>query len=178
MACCLTALSHYLNQCWLMISVVSWHSPDSNFTENTWDIYRLNEFEIYWFETVVQSPGVQWVNNKTKLLPVCRWMDGLIGWPTGWLIGWFIDWLFKRLIDWLIDWLMDGWMDGLIDGWMGWLTEIFISPTSAEDHWTMLKYWDSPGKHRYLFNKIVLAHIYKQQYYRTWHTWNWKVRMD
>ena len=35
MACCLTAPSHYLNQCWLMISEVFWHSPDSNFTENT-----------------------------------------------------------------------------------------------------------------------------------------------
>ena len=30
MACCLTAPSHYLNQCWLMISEVLWHSPDKN----------------------------------------------------------------------------------------------------------------------------------------------------
>ena len=36
MACCLTAPSHYLNQYWLMIREVLWHSPDSNFTENTW----------------------------------------------------------------------------------------------------------------------------------------------
>ena len=35
MGCCLTAPSRYLNQCWLMISEVMWHSPDSNFTENT-----------------------------------------------------------------------------------------------------------------------------------------------
>ena len=35
MACCLRAPSHYLNQCWLMISEVLWHSPDSDFTENT-----------------------------------------------------------------------------------------------------------------------------------------------
>ena len=35
MACCLTAPSHYLSQCWLMISEMLWHSPDSNFTENT-----------------------------------------------------------------------------------------------------------------------------------------------
>ena len=47
MACCLTAPSHYLNQCWLMISEVLWHSAESNFTENTSDIYRWNEFEIY-----------------------------------------------------------------------------------------------------------------------------------
>ena len=32
MACCLTAPSHYLNQCWLIISEVQWHSYWSNFT--------------------------------------------------------------------------------------------------------------------------------------------------
>ena len=62
MACCLTAPSHYLNQCWPMISEVLWHSPDSNFTENTEDIYRRNEFEIYLFDTVVKFPRGQWVN--------------------------------------------------------------------------------------------------------------------
>ena len=32
-ACCLMALSHYLNQCWLFfISKVLWHSPGSNLT--------------------------------------------------------------------------------------------------------------------------------------------------
>ena len=31
-ACCLAAASHYLNQCWLIISGVLWHSPESNFT--------------------------------------------------------------------------------------------------------------------------------------------------
>ena len=38
MAWCLTAQSHYLNQCWVMIGEVLWHSPDSNLTENTDDI--------------------------------------------------------------------------------------------------------------------------------------------
>ena len=68
MACCLTAPSHYLNQCWLIISEVLWHSPDSNFTENASDIYRWNDFEIYWFETVVKSPRGQWVNLVNRLL--------------------------------------------------------------------------------------------------------------
>ena len=31
MACCLTAPSHYLNQCWLIISEVQRHSPGRNF---------------------------------------------------------------------------------------------------------------------------------------------------
>ena len=34
MACFLTAPSHYLNQCWLIINGVLWHSPKTNFTEN------------------------------------------------------------------------------------------------------------------------------------------------
>ena len=61
MACCLMAPSHYLNQCWLMTKEVLWHSLDSNFTENTSDIYHWNEFEIYQFETVVKSHRGQWV---------------------------------------------------------------------------------------------------------------------
>ena len=32
MACCLMAPSHYLNQCWLIISKVQGHSSDGNFT--------------------------------------------------------------------------------------------------------------------------------------------------
>ena len=31
MACCLMAPSHYMNQCWLIISEVLWHSLESNF---------------------------------------------------------------------------------------------------------------------------------------------------
>ena len=33
MACCLTAPSHYLNQCWLIISEVKWPSTKGNFTK-------------------------------------------------------------------------------------------------------------------------------------------------
>ena len=32
MACCLMAPSHYLNQCWLIISKVQWHLSQGNFT--------------------------------------------------------------------------------------------------------------------------------------------------
>ena len=32
MACCLMAPSHYLNQCWLIISKALWHSSEGNFT--------------------------------------------------------------------------------------------------------------------------------------------------
>ena len=65
MACCLTAPSHYLNQCWLMINEVLWHSPDNNFTENTSDFYNWNEFEIYEFDIVVKSSRGQWFKVKS-----------------------------------------------------------------------------------------------------------------
>ena len=42
MACCLTAPSHYLNQWWLIISKVQWHSSESNFTRDTPVINHLN----------------------------------------------------------------------------------------------------------------------------------------
>ena len=35
MVCCLTAPSHYLNQCWLVISKVKWQSPEGNCTSAT-----------------------------------------------------------------------------------------------------------------------------------------------
>ena len=44
-ACCLTAPSYYLNQCWQIIRKVLWHSPESNFTRHAWDTYPWHEFE-------------------------------------------------------------------------------------------------------------------------------------
>ena len=35
MACCRTAPSHYLNQCWLIIIEVQWRSPEGNFISDT-----------------------------------------------------------------------------------------------------------------------------------------------
>ena len=35
MACCLTAPSHHLNQCWLIISKIQLHSSDGNSTRHT-----------------------------------------------------------------------------------------------------------------------------------------------
>ena len=35
MVCCLTAPSHYFNQCWLIISKIQLHSSDGNFTRDT-----------------------------------------------------------------------------------------------------------------------------------------------
>ena len=42
MACCLTPPSHYLNQCWLIISKVEWHSSKGKFTRDTSAINHWN----------------------------------------------------------------------------------------------------------------------------------------
>ena len=42
MACCLTAPSHYLNQCWLIISKVQWHSSECIFTRDASAISHWN----------------------------------------------------------------------------------------------------------------------------------------
>ena len=60
MACCLTAPSHYLNECWFLISKAQWHSP--------WEVEAVNpwlEFEICLFKMplllLLLSPRGQWV---------------------------------------------------------------------------------------------------------------------
>ena len=61
MACCLTTRSHYLAQCWLLISVVLWHSPQSNFTTNAQVTILYNESENYNFQITTTSPWGQWI---------------------------------------------------------------------------------------------------------------------
>ena len=46
MACCLTASSHYLNQCWLIINGVLWHSPKTNLTGSPQVIIPWKETEM------------------------------------------------------------------------------------------------------------------------------------
>ena len=45
MACCLMAPSHYLNQCWLIIDKVEWHSSKGKFTRDTSGINHSNYLE-------------------------------------------------------------------------------------------------------------------------------------
>ena len=49
-ACCLTAPSHYLNQYWLLIREVLWHSPGRNFTVSVQATILYNEFENYTYK--------------------------------------------------------------------------------------------------------------------------------
>ena len=67
MTCCLTAPSHYLNQCCQIISEVLRHSPDGYFTANTQHIYLWCDLEKNYFLKITStSARGQWVNNTSK----------------------------------------------------------------------------------------------------------------
>ena len=53
MACCLTAPSHSLNQCWFLISEDLWHSPESNFTTSA----QVTILWIIFFKLLTHHPG-------------------------------------------------------------------------------------------------------------------------
>ena len=53
MACCLTAPSHYLNQCWLIISKVLWHSSEGYFIR---DASATIHFKLAW-----KLPSYNWI---------------------------------------------------------------------------------------------------------------------
>ena len=63
MACCLTAPSHYLNQCWLFINKAHWHLAESNFTHTVPDITHNQVFKNFIFGNTctVSTPNDQWV---------------------------------------------------------------------------------------------------------------------
>ena len=67
MACCLTAPSHYLNQCWLIISKVQWHASENNFMRDTlficdWSFLKIDHLKFY-----QNPPGA----NELKMQPSC-----------------------------------------------------------------------------------------------------------
>ena len=61
MACCLTAPSHFLNQCWLIISKVEWHSSKGNFTRDTLAINPWNCLKNYVHKMSFKFPSGQWL---------------------------------------------------------------------------------------------------------------------
>ena len=62
MACCLTASSHYLHQCWLIISKVLWHSSEGFLIRRFEDTNQWIKIEDYIFKIAFRSPTGQWVN--------------------------------------------------------------------------------------------------------------------
>ena len=63
MACCLTAPSHYLNQCWLIISKVLWYSSEGIIMRRSEDTNQQKKFENYILRISLRSPRGQWVNS-------------------------------------------------------------------------------------------------------------------
>ena len=67
MAWCLTAPSHYLNQCWLIISKVLWHSSEGIIMRRYEDTNQLNNIENTIFRMASRSPRGQWVKGGKSL---------------------------------------------------------------------------------------------------------------
>ena len=61
MACCLTAPSHYLNQCWLIIIVVPWHSSEGIIIRRCEDTNGQSKIENCSVKMASKSPRGQWV---------------------------------------------------------------------------------------------------------------------
>ena len=56
MACCLTAPSHYVNQCWFIITKVQWHSAKGNFPRDTPSITTIS-LQITYLKFHAHLPG-------------------------------------------------------------------------------------------------------------------------
>ena len=61
MASCLMASSHYLNQCWLIITKVQWCSPEGNLARDITAISHKKYLENYFSKILLESPRGQWV---------------------------------------------------------------------------------------------------------------------
>ena len=61
--CHLAAPNHYLNQCWLLIKDVLWHSPESNFTISAWSPNMHWSLHLWNYHPI---PHGQWVKLFTR----------------------------------------------------------------------------------------------------------------
>ena len=85
MACCLMAPSHYMNQCWLLICVVLWHSLESNYVGNAQVFFIIiGIWKLHW----KLLPHLLWAIELNFLSPeihvhigdLFRWcFDAIIG---------------------------------------------------------------------------------------------------
>ena len=68
MTCCLTAVSHYLNQCSLIITRVLWHWHETNSTRNVQETDHWIAFATQSFKTAVTST---WVHFSLTSITTC-----------------------------------------------------------------------------------------------------------
>ena len=77
MACCLTAPSHYQNQCWLVNRVLLCYSLKDNSAGNVHESNHCNTYENYTFEINATYPRGQWV-KITATSPIGQWVYVLL----------------------------------------------------------------------------------------------------
>ena len=72
MACCLTAPSHYLNQCWQVISGILWHSPETN-SRGIIQLLKISICKLGLKNTLVKLfPHLSGANElKSRLIGLC-----------------------------------------------------------------------------------------------------------
>ena len=83
MACCLTAPSHYLKQCWLIISEVQWHSYQSNFTRDASTVNHSNLFECLKFHSNFPGANELMIYNTVIIQNYC---DAIVYLPSSSLL--------------------------------------------------------------------------------------------
>ena len=71
LACCLVAPSHYLKQCWLIISKVKWHSSMGNLTRDISALNHWNYLKNQVPKMPFKFPRGLWV-NKWLWIPAIR----------------------------------------------------------------------------------------------------------
>ena len=76
MACCLMTTSHYLNQCWFLISELLWYLSGSSFTTSGQATILQIEFENYALKMIATSPRGQWVNTLRPKQNGCHFAAG------------------------------------------------------------------------------------------------------
>ena len=64
MACCLMAPSHYLNQCWLIISKVLWYSSEDIIIRRFEDTNQYSKIEDYILKITLRSPRGHWDKHQ------------------------------------------------------------------------------------------------------------------
>ena len=63
-----TATNHYLNQCWLTISKVPWHSSEGISIRSTADTRERNKIENWFFKIAFRFPRDQWVKTEITFI--------------------------------------------------------------------------------------------------------------
>ena len=71
MACCLTASSHYLNECWLIIRIIQCHSPKSNIFSSFHEFIRNMYSEIALLKWLSLIPAAKELTHLPLVMQIC-----------------------------------------------------------------------------------------------------------